>query len=138
MFLLAIHSAALAVVFAVPLDWYWRAVLAAAVLVGSLYAFLVHVLYLAPRAVREATWGSDGTWSLKLVSGERIEAYLLPSTYVTAWLLVLNFRCGRWRRPVLVILPDALDSDLLRRLRVRLLLSGAKRPADADGFTRFG
>lgn len=134
-FLLAAHSAALAVAFAIPLDWYWRAVLVVVVLSGFLYALGVHYLYLVPWAVREAIWGADGTWTLILVSGGRVEASLLPSTYVTARLLVLNFRCGRWQYRALVLPPDALDANLLRRLRVRLRLTGAERVANADART---
>lgn len=134
-FLLATHGAALAVVFAVPLDWFLRALLAAAVVGGLAHAFGAHVLYLVPWAVREGTWESDGTWTLTLVSGERVEASLLPSTYVTARLLVLSFRCGRRRHRALVLATDALDANLLRRLRVRLRLTGAERTGDTDVFT---
>lgn len=130
---LVAHGAALAVVFAIPLDWYWRVLLAAAVVGGLARALGAHVLYLAPRAVREATWDSDGTWTLTLVSGEREKASLLPSTYVTARLLVLSFRCGRWRHRALVLTTDALEPNLLRRLRVRLRL--AERKAETDVFT---
>jgi toxin CptA len=131
-FLLVVHGAALAVVFAIPLEWYWRALLGTAVVAGLAHALGTHVLYVAPRAVREATWDSDGTWTLTLVSGEREEASLLPSTYVTARLLVLSFRCGQWRHRALVLTADALEPNLLRRLRVRLRLTGAERTADTD------
>lgn len=132
LFLLAAHGAALAVVFAIPLDWYWRIWLAAAVLGGLVYSLAARVLFLVPWACREATWRSDGTWILVLVSGGQIEPRLLPSSYVTQRLLVLNFRCGRWRSRSMVLLSDALDSDLLRRLRVRLRLRGAKGGSGAD------
>lgn len=134
-FLLVVHGAVLAVAFAIPLDWYWRVVLVAVLLSGFLYALGVHFLYLVPWAVREATWGADGTWILTLVSGERVDARLLPSTYVTASLLVLNFRCGRWQYRALVMLPDALDANLLRRLRARLRLAVAEHNANADAGT---
>jgi toxin CptA len=133
-FLLVAHGAALGVVLAVPLEWYWRVLLAVAVVGGLVHALGAHVLYLFPRAVREATWDSDGTWILTLVSGEREEASLLPSTYVTARLLVLSFRCARWRHRALVLATDALEPNLLRRLRVRLRLAGAERTADTDVF----
>jgi hypothetical protein len=130
--LLVGHLAALAVVFAIPLGWYWRLGLAAAVLAGLAYGICAHVLYLAPWTVREATWGPDGTWTLALVSGRRVDARLLPSTYVTRGLQVLNFRTGRLRTRTLTLLPDAVDGDLLRRLRVRLRLEGARTLSDTD------
>lgn len=131
-FLLAGHLAALAVVFATPVDWYWRVGLVVSVLAGLAYGIGAQVLYLFPWGVREATWGSNGTWALVLVSGERIEARLLPSTYVSGRLQVLNFKAGRWRRRTLVLLPDALDPDLLRRLRVRSRLEGVGSVSDTD------
>jgi hypothetical protein len=131
-FLLATHGTALAVAAAIPLDWYWRVGLAVAVLASLINAMAVQVLFLAPSALREATWKSDGAWILTLVSGEQIEARLLPSTIVTSRLVVLNFRRGRWRSRTMVLPPDTLDANLLRRLRVRLRLYGAEEEANTD------
>jgi len=134
-FLLTIHFTAMAVVFALPLNGYLRAGLVVSVLVALAYSAGVHLLYLVSSAVREATWGSDGAWILTLVSGEQIEARLLPSTYVTGNLLVLNFHRARWWSRSLVLLPDSLDGNLLRRLRARLRLAGAENPADTDALS---
>lgn len=123
-FLLTTHGAALAVALGLPLDWYLRVGFAVAVLLALAYSAAVHILFLVSSAVREATWGSDGVWTLTLVSGEQREARILPSTYVTGNLLVLNFRRGRWWSRSLVLLPDSLDANLLRRLRARLRLAG--------------
>ena len=131
-FLLTTHLAALAVVFALALDLYLSVGLAAAVLLAFGYSVGSHLLYLVPSAVREVTWGSDGVWTLTLVSGEQIEARLLPSTYVTGHLLVLNFRRGRWWARSLVLLADSLDINLLRRLRARLRLAGVESTASTD------
>jgi hypothetical protein len=131
-FLLATHGTALAVAAAIPLDWHWRVGLAVAVLASLVNAMAVQVLFLAPSALREATWKSDGAWILTLVSGEQIEARLLPSTIVTSRLVVLNFRRGRWRSRTMVLPPDTLDANLLRRLRVRLRLYGAEEEANTD------
>ena len=133
-FLLVTHALALAVVFAVPLSGYWRVGLAAVVLLSLSHAIGAQVLFLVPWAGREAVWRSDGTWTLTLVSGEQTDARLLPSTYVTQRLLVLNFRRGRWRSSAMVIVPDALDPDLLRRLRVRLRLWGAAGKSSTSDF----
>jgi hypothetical protein len=54
-----------------------------------------------------------------------VQARLSPSSFVATGLVVLNFRHGRWRACSLVLLPDALDPHLLRRLRVRLRLAGS-------------
>jgi toxin CptA len=120
----------LAVVWALPLRWYLQVGLAAAVLTVLAYEVAAKVLFRVSWQVREATWGADRTWTLELQDGTRIEAQLLPSSFVSQGLVVLNFRCGRWRICNLVLLSDALDADILRRLRVRLRLWGA---ADGQG-----
>jgi toxin CptA len=91
--------------------------------------------------VREAVWRPDGTWTLTLASGRELEARLLTSTFVSPALVLLSFRCHRARRCSLVLFADALESELLRRLRVRLRLSGAGTSRDsargaADGSLR--
>lgn len=131
-FLLSTHLLALAAVFAIPLQWYWTAALTVLVLAGLAYSAGVHLLYRVPWAVREVLWTGDGTWVLTLVSGAGAEARLLPSTYVTGKLVVLNFRRGRFRSCTLVIAADALAPDLLRRLRVRLRMEGARNGAGTD------
>ncbi|WP_089727202.1 protein YgfX [Candidatus Thiosymbion oneisti] len=131
-FLLVTHGAALSVVVALPLDWYWRSGLAILVLTSLINTIGTQVLFLVPWAGREAIWEPDGTWTLTLVSGKQVEARLLPSTFVTPGLLVLNLRCGRWRSCAMVLLPDTLDPDLLRRLRVRLRLWGTLDKSGTD------
>jgi len=121
-FLLATHGVALSVAGVLPLDWYWRIGLAILVFTSLGNVIGTRVLFLIPWAGREAIWEPDGTWTLTLVSGQQIEVRLLPSTFVTPGLSVLNPRCGRWRSRAMVLLPDSLDPDLLRRLRVRLRL----------------
>ena len=123
-FIGATHGVALAVLLLLPIPWYWRGAGALFVIASFLYQVWVHLLHRGPGAVRAASWGADGTWTLSLPSGGELEASLAPSTFVGTSLVVLNFRCGRWRRYALVLLPDNLDATLLRRLRVRLRLVG--------------
>lgn len=131
-FLFAIHGAATATVVAVPLDWYWRAGLLVAVLVSLGHGIGSHLFRRLPWAVSEARWEPDGAWNLVLASGRQVEARLSPSTFVATSLVVLNFRRGRWHACSLVLLPDSLDPDLLRRLRVRLRLAWGREPPDPD------
>jgi len=124
-FIAVTHGVALAVLLLLPIPWYWRGAGALSVTGSFVYQAWVHLLHRGPRAVRAASWGADGTWTLSLGSGGELEASLAPSTFVGISLVVLNFRCGRWRRYALVLLPDNLDPTLLRRLRVRLRLVGS-------------
>jgi toxin CptA len=128
-FVCVTHAAALAVSVVVPLAWYWRPGLVMAILGSLVYQIRLHLLHRAARAVRHAEWAADGTWTLMLGSGREVEGTLAPATFVGTSLVALNFRCGRWRRCALVLLPDNVDPTLLRRLRVRLRLTGGSGAA---------
>lgn len=129
-YLALVHAAVIAAAVALPLPWPLRLGLVLAALLGLAHGLAVHVLRLAPWAVVEAIWQPDGAWSLTLGSGQEVPARLLSSTYVSPALVVLNFRCGRWRIRSLVLPRDAIDADQHRRLRARLRLAGlAPTPA---------
>jgi toxin CptA len=127
MLTLASHGAALVAALSLPGAWRLTAL---AVLSSLGYQLWVHVLRRAPWSIVSATWAADGSWALRLRSGAEIDARLSAATFVSQYLVVLNLRCGRWRRFALPLFGDALDPDTLRRLRVRLRLEGAIRHAD--------
>lgn len=136
-YLAAVHALGLAAVLLLPVGGALRAALAAAVLVGLAAGLAGPVLHRLPWALREAVWQADGTWSLTLASGRVLEGRLLPSTYVGRGLVLLAFRCGPLHPCFLPLLADNLDADALRRLRVRLRLSAARRVAGAEAGRQF-
>jgi hypothetical protein len=70
--------------------------------------------------VKTLTWKEE-EWMLELNDGAQYETYLLPSTYVSAWLVVLNFnKVENQRGRSVTLFRDALDEESFRRLRVRL------------------
>ncbi len=72
----------------------------------------------------------DGRWRLETGDGIRHPAWLTGG-YAQPGIVVLNFRLDSgWRRS-LVLLPDAVDSETLRRLRVWL-----RTRRDEDGSER--
>ncbi|MBI3772692.1 MAG: hypothetical protein HY272_08350 [Gammaproteobacteria bacterium] len=93
----------------------------AALLVWSLAAnFRRYVLLKHPRSVVELYCHSN-EWDLKLANDQRCSAELLDSTFVSSWLLVLNFRIeGEKGVCSVVIAPGGTDSNSFRRLNVRL------------------
>lgn len=81
----------------------------------------------APRAGNIATlvWKADGDWVIETVDGKSCKAQLQPSSSLHLWLVVLNFQSEENRRMRSVVLfPDALDAEVLRKLRVRLGVEG--------------
>jgi len=131
-FLLAAHGGALAALPFTSLPFWAVIAMGLAVLVGLTrllprFATLSH-----PDAVTRLVWPAEDEWQLATRGGQQDSGVLLPGAYVHPWLVILPFRTGRRRRSV-PILPDMLDADSFRRLRVRLglhssaALSGRER-----------
>jgi toxin CptA len=120
------HGAALAAALALPGPWRLAAI---GVTLSLAYHWWVHVARRAPWSVASATWDADGRWQVVQRRGREIEARLSPATFVSTWLVVLSLRSGALGRIPLPLFPDALDPEVLRRLRVRLRLEGGRQPA---------
>jgi toxin CptA len=131
--LTALHGVSLAVLIPLPLPVALRVVLAVLVGASLLYVIWARVLCLAPWSIAEVSWLASG-WRVRTVAGGTFDARLAPSSYVGQHLVILNLRIGRLRQRSLVLTPDSVDADQLRRLRARLRLSGRsdlRQPASA-------
>lgn len=117
-FILATHGGAIVLLLvSLPL---WAGLLLSAGVVASLVTTLNrHVLMRGPNAFVELNWDSAGNWSLLDRDGKTHRAHLLRSSYLYVNLVILNFEVNRRNRSI-ILLPDAIDRDTLRRLRVRL------------------
>jgi hypothetical protein len=86
-----------------------------------------------PRTVRQAYWSTDGQWWLKDGTGVTINARLLGDSRVFAHWIWL-----RWDSPLglrqAVLLRDATQAAVVRRLAVRLRLQGTLHGAGPDTF----
>ncbi len=71
---------------------------------------------------------ADGVWQLTLGNGARLQAQLLPDSFVKPWLMILNFKTTTYG-PVkhLVLFADSLEKPMVRKLRIYLRQSGANR-----------
>ena len=115
------HGAAIAMVVLAGMPL-WLDLIAIAVLVASLvYDLRKTALLQAPDAVIGLEITSDDKFSIQTRRGEWIESEVLGSTYVTSFLTILNLKVidsGRTTRAV--ILPDSLNAEDFRKLRVWL------------------
>ena len=115
------HAAAIAMVVLAGLPL-WLALVAIAALVASLvYDVWQTALLRAQDAVRALEITADDKFSIQTRRGERLECEVLGSTYVTFFLTILNLKAlnsGGNKRAV--ILPDSLDAEDFRKLRVWL------------------
>ena len=89
---------------------------------GITLAWAWHLAQALQRSVRAArALELDAQGGARWLDGSGLwqEAEVLPSSYASDWLVVLNLRAVRRRRS-LVLLPDAAPPEELRRLRVWL------------------
>ena len=130
-FLCTAHALAAVAIIAVPLP-IWAQLLAAVLLALSLvHGIRLHIVRNTDHAIKSALWDELGIWKLVLASGDCMDARLLPDSFVSLPLIVLNFRVGsRWRSFSLILTSDSIDADLLRKLRVRLKLEHGKDTQD--------
>ena len=73
-------------------------------------------------AVRSLKWGAENHCLLGLYSGQEQHLDLCEQAFLAPWLVILHFNNQRYGRRTLVLLPDMVDRDLFRKLRVRLKL----------------
>ncbi|MCC6531473.1 MAG: hypothetical protein IT531_02905 [Burkholderiales bacterium] len=119
--LAAAHCAAFAVAVAGLQRLELIGAAALALLGQACWSIRRHALLHAPRAIvhldcrgedRCIAWRRDGT---------RVQYRIRASSYVTRYLTVLHLRRPGERRSChVVLLPDSMPADLMRRLRVRL------------------
>lgn len=132
--LLLAHGGSLGVLFLVPLPVYAAWAAALIVLASMAWGIRRHALRLDRNAIVRLVWDADDAWLLVTAAGRELAAVLMTSSYVHPWLAVLNFQTEGtgvrrlWRRRSVVLLPDALDAESFRRLRVRLRIDGAATP----------
>jgi toxin CptA len=119
--LAVLHGIALALVLALPLPIWGSAALGASIVGSAVHAILLHALHGLRSSLVGLEISDDCRVSVIDRAGATHGAELLPSSVVTAWLTLLNLRrAGRRRARTLILVPDRVDPDLYRRLRVLL------------------
>lgn len=120
-------------VFAGAMPWLsglplWLALPAMPPLAGSLLYYLRRdCLRLAPSAIVSVSLYPDCRCEFQTKDGVLCEAALLGTSFVAPYLTVLNLKVeGRRLARHVVIVPDALDSEMFRKLRILLKWRCAK------------
>jgi len=95
------------------------------ILIILLVSLLVVMRSRGLSSVKTLTWKESGDWVLVLADDTQYETRLMPSSYVSPWLVVLNFdRVAASKRRSATLFRDALDQESFRQLRVRLGMEG--------------
>ncbi len=127
-FLLCTHGCAALVAVMLPVSLALRCLLAAWLLLSLLRCWPRHVTRSASSCIRAVTWREGRSCSVRLCDGTEQEVELGSSAFVRPWLVIIHFRGKGRRRRYLPLLPDMVDRDTFRRLRVRLRMELAHMP----------
>ena len=113
-YLVLIHALALAML-AAPLN------LPLALRLGVAGAVVLSFIWQMTRVPpHRLVWQADGDWQLFFAEASERTGQLRPDSYVSPWLVILRFKLEKGGRCGVVIMPDMLDPQSFRRLRVRL------------------
>lgn len=124
LFIWSSHVSALLLILLLTMPVWLQLLLSVFILLSLIHTRNTHILRSNNSAITAAEWDGEEEWLLFTGKGKRCRARLLGSSYVQPWLMVLNFMClgKEGGRASLILMPDALDADSQRRLRVRLRL----------------
>ncbi len=120
--LLLSHLLAISIVpfMSLPL---WAGSISISVLLFSLWhSIRLHITLAHRDAVCGVEWFEAHDCQLQLSSGRETRARLMPQVFILPWLVIMHFRCDSGRIRHLVLLPDMLEQEVFRRLRVRLMI----------------
>ncbi len=116
----ALHLGAIPCGFANDLPLAIQGLVALCVLLAGLRCIALHGWRRANRAIVLLVWDRRGQWRLGQRDGRMLDVRLEHGGYAHAKLLVLPFRTQSGQRLRVLIVPDMVDADRLRRLRARL------------------
>ncbi|MGH8551183.1 MAG: protein YgfX [Methylococcales bacterium] len=121
-FLIAAHLLGLIGSLAAGLPTPVRAALALAVVCSGFFHFRKYRLNRS-EARPLIVYGEQDGWSFQIGAGPRVHAELLASSVATRWITILHFRTMEKGFQTFLIVPDSLDSEDYRRLRMILKIS---------------
>lgn len=102
-----------------PWPWYLALLpgLFCAALAG--YFLKLHYWQQLPRSVLEINQDGQGQWAIRCYAGDWQLAKLMPDSFVSTLLVIMNFTVEK-RRYTVILPAGSLDKDTFRRLRVRI------------------
>jgi len=124
----AVYVGAIFCGFVVELPVAIRGIVAVCVLFAGVRCVALHGSRRSARAIVLLVWDRRGRWRLLQRDGRLLDVRLEPGGYTHPQLVVLVFRTAPGRRLRVLMVPDMVDADQLRRLRVRLRCEPAGEP----------
>jgi hypothetical protein len=136
------HAGAAAVGVFMPVPPVFRLILVVLLTLSLYYSLVRYALLSHPGAIVWLHLDAGNEWHVCQRDGNRYEVRPLSSSFIHPSLVILNLKiAGKMFPRSVILLPDAINATLLRRLRVRLILIAAdagrtKSPSRLSGFSR--
>ncbi len=115
------HAIAIGMVLALPLPIGLKLVTTLVICISLVFYFMRNARLAAPNSIIALEVKEDCTCAIETRSGKRLDCILLPTSYVSVSLTILNLKAdGEMLARHVVILPDSLNPEDFRKLRVLL------------------
>ena len=115
------HLAAIGCVVIVPLTFWLKLILSGMLVASLIHTLTLHVWRSRASSIIALQCDRDGVAVIQMRSGEEREARVLGSSFVASYLTIVLLKPNTNRRVhTLVVLPDMLEPDIFRQLRVWL------------------
>ena len=118
--LILVHAMPILLLPALPTSGWLSLAVTAALFVSLVRTWRLQVSRHHPDAVCSMVWGEGKDCLLSLHSGGQEEVSMGAQAFILPWLVILHFNSRRRHMRYLVLLPDMLDRQVFRKLRVRL------------------
>ena len=115
------HLAAIGCVAIVPLPLWLKLLLSGTLVASLIHTLTRHAWRIRASSIVELQCDRDGLAVIHMRSGEEREARVLGSSFVASYLTIVLLKPSTSRRvSAILILPDTLEPELFRQLRVWL------------------
>ncbi|CAB1276605.1 protein YgfX [Candidatus Nitrosacidococcus tergens] len=124
LYLVFIHSIALAALSF--LDFSWQLHIVILILIGvSLFKSIKRYAFLSYLdSITQLIWEQKDTWCLVQKNGISYTGELLANSFISTYLVILNFKtASSWQPIYVILLKDNVNQTSFRKLRVRLWLT---------------
>ncbi len=122
--LVVLHGISLVIIALVTLAYWLKCLLATWVAVSAWCSITRQGLRSSSKAIC-ACWLNQQAWHLLTRDNKLLRGQLLGCSFISPYVSVLNFSCAK-SIIALTLMPDAMEPEAYRRLRVYLKLMAAK------------
>lgn len=120
LFILLVHTIPVIACWLFPVPLYFQLLCTLVAIVSGFHSWYQLITRAGGSTVDLLILDARGNWHLQQRDGELLRASLSGSSFVSGYLVIMMFSLDSGGRQKFMLLPDAVDPELLRQLRIRL------------------